>query len=43
MDENAGGVAICYINQNPVDTQQCPLGKDECNEECDEYFIVYSG
>lgn len=33
---------ICWVTQEPPDGE-CPLGKDECTEECDEYFIAYSG
>ena len=43
MDDHAGDVAICYITQLPTGEQECPLGKDECDEGCEEYFIAYSG
>ena len=42
-DETAGACAICYITQLPVGEQACPLGKDECDDCCEEYFIAYSG
>ena len=42
-DDNAADVAICYITQLPVGEQECPLGKDECDDCCEEYFIAYSG
>lgn len=43
MTDHAGDVAICYITQLPTGEQECPLGKDECDEGCEEYFIAYSG
>ena len=44
MNDRAGDVAICYLTQKPVDDCECPYGCEVClEEECDEYFVAYSG
>ena len=42
MTEQAGSEAICLVTNEPTGGT-CPLGKDECDEGCEEYFIAYSG
>jgi len=44
MENQAGDVAICYTTQQPTTETTCPRGLDECEgEECEEFFIAYSG
>ncbi len=42
MDENDKPV-ICWETQLPPDPDGCPLGRETCDETCDEYFVAYWG